>query len=378
MRTARGFSLIELLVVMVIIALLIGLLMPALARAKEEARRTQCRSNLRQIGLAIQMYGTDNGGYMTEIGGQAYAIHSLRQCWQGWEPVATPGDVYGAMWDGEAPAPNTLIMGEPQGWRLSPARPTRPIGLGLLWAGGYLTSKGALVLYCPSNNSGPGGMETRKDGRQRYDHDDPFWTSKGLVTRGDGDGVGDWVASGWNPYTCSDGTNVLSFGLCQVLTNYSVRWDGSFSSFVRYAYPGRGGWQALPYAIKLDGYGARGIVSDTIETGLGIDPAIVMGNPLPPRPHRYVIARYWAVLNHEGSWNVLFADGAVKTYSDSGRNVFHSLVDEWGRNIPSNGDGESEPLSGRFVDLDGDGNMDDWYVNRTVWQSYLDTCYQQD
>lgn len=65
----KGFTLIELLVVMVIIALLVGLLLPALARAKEEARKTQCRSNLRQIGLAIEMYANDNGGWSPAMEG---------------------------------------------------------------------------------------------------------------------------------------------------------------------------------------------------------------------------------------------------------------------------------------------------------------------
>ena len=58
----QGFTLIELLVVMVIIALLVGLLLPALGRAREEARKTQCRSNLRQMGLAMHMYANDNKG----------------------------------------------------------------------------------------------------------------------------------------------------------------------------------------------------------------------------------------------------------------------------------------------------------------------------
>lgn len=57
---AAGFTLIELLVVVAIIAVLAGLLLPTLGRAKEGGRRSHCINNLRQIGLAIQMYRDDN------------------------------------------------------------------------------------------------------------------------------------------------------------------------------------------------------------------------------------------------------------------------------------------------------------------------------
>jgi prepilin-type processing-associated H-X9-DG protein/prepilin-type N-terminal cleavage/methylation domain-containing protein len=65
MKQQSAFTLIELLVVIAVIAILAALLLPALARSKESARSAACKSNLRQLGLAISLYSSETGFYPT-------------------------------------------------------------------------------------------------------------------------------------------------------------------------------------------------------------------------------------------------------------------------------------------------------------------------
>jgi prepilin-type N-terminal cleavage/methylation domain-containing protein len=92
-RPDRAFTLIELLVVIAVIGMLMAILLPAVARAREQARVTTVNAELRQIGLALEMYMQDNDGKHPPV---------RQDCARGWEDHQLPPELLAG---GYLPAP---------------------------------------------------------------------------------------------------------------------------------------------------------------------------------------------------------------------------------------------------------------------------------
>jgi prepilin-type N-terminal cleavage/methylation domain-containing protein len=119
--SGHAFTLIELLVVITVITLLAAMLLPAMTSAREKGRRTVCLSNLRQIGIAIQLYAQDNDGRIP---------HGPKA-----PPFTNPSNFYPS-----TGAPTSLIS----------LQSGVPVGLGLLLQ--YHLTAQPKVLFCPSTD----------------------------------------------------------------------------------------------------------------------------------------------------------------------------------------------------------------------------------
>lgn len=157
--SARAFTLIELLVVIAIIAILAAILFPVFARARESARAASCKSNLRQLGAAIQMYIQDYDEMVppaATCAGSAiytYPNNSTGTCWLWYHPLfpytkntqvlncpSAPTKYVGAY------HPPGGYGGNQYAWGRSLATYTRPAELGMVMDGGWGRGGNAAVV----------------------------------------------------------------------------------------------------------------------------------------------------------------------------------------------------------------------------------------
>ena len=147
MSRHRGFTLIELLVSLAIIAILMSLLLPAIHQAREAARRTVCRNNLRQIGVALHNYHDAHGVLPFGNGGRIYPGK-----WLGWSCNLMPGHVMLLPYLDQAPLYNQLDFsvdgcrnGHPPGWPNEWNQVNEPV----------LANARIPVFVCPSQSPEP-------------------------------------------------------------------------------------------------------------------------------------------------------------------------------------------------------------------------------
>jgi prepilin-type N-terminal cleavage/methylation domain-containing protein len=173
-QTSSGFTLIELLVVIAIIAILAAMLLPALAAAKERAKRIQCVNNLRQIGLAVSVYAGDNSDIMPPL-------H--------WRPQNTDYTYEMFRYSPLDVTPPTYSLG--------------PYNLGTLWDN-KLISDGH-VYYCPSTSiNQPNFIYDTYAAKNSW----PCGIDQAAASAS-GNNNPDWVRAGYSYYPQSKNTTVL-------------------------------------------------------------------------------------------------------------------------------------------------------------------------
>lgn len=166
-----GFTLIELLVVIAIIAILAAILFPVFARARENARRSSCQSNLKQIGLGIMQYTQDYDEKLPyqQVTGEAGAVPHFQDpawgmSWQlgiypytkSWQLVACPSAIYSSLagYDGDTSyLANGVVI--PTGYSRSLAAIQNTANIIMVHEDGYRTNRSSTrpIVSDPADHS---------------------------------------------------------------------------------------------------------------------------------------------------------------------------------------------------------------------------------
>ncbi|SFI86822.1 DUF1559 family PulG-like putative transporter [Planctomicrobium piriforme] len=294
-RWGSGFTLIELLVVIAIIAILVALLLPAVQQAREAARRSQCKNNLKQLGLAMHNYHDVHRVFppgviapgcncTTVTPGQPILNHTAFQMML---PFLDQAALYNS-YDFNRASGQSKYTG---GSGCSAAAPTTDQ---LAVVKGLVT-----VFRCPSDAGPVRGTQDVNPGNVFSQANGAYRTSYGLVAaKSDGSWSTTWEGDTsttkgmWGPNGAAqmhdflDGTsNTLALAEAPFQKKTAEAWTGPY-------------WNAYTYTYWLDlrNMGVNRILTDTPISGVG---------------------RNGAGSAHEGGMQVLMGDGAVRFLSEN-------------------------------------------------------------